>query len=299
MSKAPVFGWSTAECTGSRRALSELAVRHGVRFVYGAGVSNIIVESGRASGVRLANGERIEAGNVIATADVAALALGLLGRDVAQAVPCTPEKTRSLSAMTWSCLAAPSGVPLLRHSVFFSRDYRSEFESLFGRRQMPQEPTVYICAQDRDIGSVAPEQPERLFMIANAPAIGDRHQFTAAEIDECAKRTLATLERCGLTIAMNAELTEVTTPTDFNRMFPGTGGALYGRNSHGWMASFKRPGARTKLPGLYLAGGSAHPGPGLPMAALSGWMAAASLIGDLTLTASSPRTAMLGGMSMH
>jgi 1-hydroxycarotenoid 3,4-desaturase len=280
-------------------ALSQLAVRHGVHFVYGAGVSDIMVESGRASGVRLANGERIESRNVIATADVAALALGLLGRDVAQAVPRTPEKARSLSAMTWSCVAAPTGFPLLRHSVFFSRDYRDEFESLFGRRQMPQEPTVYICAQDRENGSVAPKQPERLFILANAPAIGDRHQFKAAEIDECTKRTLATLERCDLTIPMNAELTEVTTPTDFNRMFPGTGGALYGRSSHGWMASFKRPGARTKLPGLYLAGGSAHPGPGIPMAALSGWMAAASLIGDLTLTASSPRTAMPGGTSMH
>lgn len=105
------------------------------------------------------------------------------------------------------------------------------------------------------------------------------------------------LERCGLDIRTTPELTEVTTPTDFNRMFPGTGGALYGRSSHGWMASFQRPGARTKLPGLYLAGGSAHPGPGVPMAALSGRMAAESLIEDLVSTARSPKTAMRGGTS--
>ncbi|MFX5964745.1 hypothetical protein ABTE57_19480, partial [Acinetobacter baumannii] len=87
--------------------------------------------------------------------------------------------------------------------------------------------------------------------------------------------------RCGLTLETVPELTQVTTPADFHRLFPGTGGALYGRSSHGWMASFQRPGARTKLPGLDLAGGSVHPGPGVPMAALSGRMAAASLIEDL------------------
>ena len=79
-----------------------------------------------------------------------------------------------------------------------------------------------------------------------------------------------------------------TTPADFNRLFPATGGALYGRSSHGWTASFQRPGARTRIPGLYLAGGSTHPGPGVPMAALSGRSAAASLLADLASISQSP-----------
>jgi 1-hydroxycarotenoid 3,4-desaturase len=91
----------------------------------------------------------------------------------------------------------------------------------------------------------------------------------------------------------------VTTPADFARLFPATGGALYGRAPHGWRASFQRPGVRTRLPGFYLAGGSVHPGPGVPMAALSGRAAAACLVEDLASTRRSSPVAMRGGTSMR
>lgn len=278
-------------------AMANMATRSGVEIRCGAEVSGILTEFGRVTGVSLADGERIAADHVIATSDVAALASGLFGEASANATTQVPEKARSLSAMTWSCLAKASGFPLLRHSVFFSRDYRAEFENIFSYGQMPAEPTVYVCAQDRDDQARSGAAAERLFLLINAPANGDRHRYGPTEISQCATRTFGLLERCGLTIESTPELMQATTPADFHRLFPGTGGALYGRSSHGWMASFQRPGARTKLPGLYLAGGSAHPGPGVPMAALSGRMAAASLIADLASTARSPKTAMRGGMS--
>ncbi len=76
----------------------------------------------------------------------------------------------------------------------------------------------------------------------------------------------------------------LTTPAEFARLFPGTGGAIYGAAPHGKMATFRRPMTRTKLPGLYLAGGGAHPGPGVAMACLSGRLAAAAIMTDRVST---------------
>ena len=85
--------------------------------------------------------------------------------------------------------------------------------------------------------------------------------------------------------------------TQFAQRFPGSAGALYGQATHGWMSAFARPSARSKIRGLYLAGGSVHPGPGVPMAAMSGRLAAATLMADLGLTKSSRRVVISGGMS--
>ncbi len=217
-----------------------------------------------------------------AAADVAAVAGGRFGQAAAAAVPHVPKTSRSLSAITWNAVAATSGFPLLRHTVFFSRDYAAEFAAIFGRRKLPQSPTVYVCAQDRDDRDpTAPPAAERLLFLVNAPADGDAHRRRDAEIAEAARRALAQLARCGLSVELNDARTVVTTPADFERLFPGTGGALYGPASHGWRASFARPGTRTRLAGLYLAGGSTHPGPGVPMAALSGRLAAEAVLEDL------------------
>jgi 1-hydroxycarotenoid 3,4-desaturase len=280
-------------------AVATLAQERGAAFRYSVEVAQILARNGRVNGVRLATGEEVPCDGVVVNADVAAVADGIFGLDVA-GIAYAPRSQRSLSAVTWSMLARTQDFPLLHHNVFFSSDYEAEFDDIFGRDRLPAEPTVYVCAEDRNDDGVRNDADhERLFALVNAPPTGDIHQFTTAEIRQCEERAFARLARCGLHVSTERDKIVATTPNDFDRMYRGTGGALYGQTSHGWTASFTRPTARTRLPGLYLAGGGTHPGPGVPMAALSGRLAAEQVLSNLGSTGWSPGTATFGGTSMR
>lgn len=279
------------------RSLAALAAAKGAALRFGTAVREITVAQGRASGVILADGTTIAADAVIANADAAALTAALFGTGVAHAAPRIAAKDRSLSAVTFALHAAAQGFPLERHNVFFSSHYKAEFDAIFRQGAIPFDPTVYVCAQDRGGGETLAGR-ERLLCLVNAPASGDSKSLSQAELTQCETRMSALLARCGLTIERNTAQV-VTDPTSFNQLFPATGGALYGPASHGWQASFHRAGSRSKMPGLYLAGGSVHPGPGVPMAAMSGRLAAAAVLADRALTRRSYPAAMPGGMSMR
>ncbi|MBU4527835.1 MAG: phytoene desaturase [Hoeflea sp.] len=283
---------------GLARGMEHLARELGVNFRYEAEVTQI--QSGRngVTGLTLKGGERLAAASIIFNGDVSALA-GLAGGAGRSGVAPTPRTARSLSAVTFAMTARTSGFPLAHHSVFFSDDCASEFDMLTGRRTMPPVPTTYICAQDRDDQGLLPTgvDRERMLFILNAPADGDTKTFTTKETGQCLDQALTHLSACGLEVDRTAMEVTPTTPDRFHQLFPGTGGALYGPAAHGFMASFRRPGSRTRIPGLYLAGGSTHPGPGVPMATLSGMLAAESLAKDRASTRSSRRAAISGGMS--
>ncbi len=258
------------------RALGDLAVLHGAEIRTEAPVARILVEEGRTAGVVLAEGETLHADQVIFNGDPAALGAGLLGPGAEIAAPAMKPSERSLSACVWTFAGRPQGVDLAHHTVFFSDDYRSEFEDLFAKRQIPRDPTLYISAQDRKPGRDR-RDPERLMMIMNAPADGDGPRPDPKEIETWTHRAFARLEASGLKLE-TPPAEALTTPWEFARLFPGTGGAIYGGAPHGMMATFRRPMTQTQVPGLYLAGGGAHPGPGVAMACLSGRLAAAAII---------------------
>ena len=279
-------------------ALMRLGQMHGAKFRFSTGAALIETAQGRTSGLILCNGERIAADAVIANADPEALAAGRFGPLGAMAVPSHGVRKRSLSAMVWLANARTSGFPLQRHNVFFSPDYSREFSDIRGGAP-PCDPSVYVCALDREGGAdVPPGQRERLQIIVNAPANGDSHTYTEEEKARCTQAMRRSLQRCGLELEEDFPHT-LLTPNAFENFLPSTGGAIYGRASHGWAASFLRQGTRTRIPGLYCAGGSTHPGAGVPMAALSGQLAMQAVVQDLASMRKFRPVAMAGGMSMR
>ena len=278
------------------KSVASLAERHGVTFRYGTRVATIEMNDGRANGVTLDNGERIAADSIVYNGDMSALGQKLMGDAPANAARALSPSKRSLSALTWSVHAETDGFPLDRHNVFFQPDYKREFDDIFARGKLPATPTVYVCAQDRGLPDAETPERDRLLVLVNAPAEGAR-TLTEAEIDACETHSFSLLSRYGLKVSLTRDNTMRTTPSDFSRMFPGSGGALYGMATHGWMSAFARTGAQSRLPGLYLAGGSVHPGPGVPMAAMSGMLAAATLMERLDSTSRSRRVRISGGMS--
>ena len=277
------------------RVIADLATLHGAKFHFGAEARRISLLSDVAM-VTLADGNMIASDRIIFNGDPGALAGGLLGEPASSAAQRISARERSLSAITWAFTSRCQGFRPRRHNVFFSRDYRAEFQAIESGRYI-EEPTVYLCAQDHDDADVEAQASDRYLALINAPATGDMRKPTQVELTSWTGSMVRQLEHCGLTFDTPPQPAQATAPDQFDKLFPATGGALYGRASHGWRASFQRPTTRTRLPRLYLAGGGIHPGPGIPMAALSGWTAAQCVIADSLSPIRSRGMAIAGGMS--
>jgi 1-hydroxycarotenoid 3,4-desaturase len=280
-------------------AMADVAKGLGAQIRCQARVERIVAHNGRACAVQLESGEEIACDAIVFNGDASALGTGLLGHKVARSVRPVPPHRRSQSAVTLSCAAETDGVDLAPHTVFFGPHYEAEFDDVFRDRRVPSQPTVYVHAPDRPVDAGAPRRDEeRLFILINAPADGDQHTYSEEELRTCERKARATMTSCGLSLRLSPERMQWTTPTDFARLFPGTGGALYGLAPHGWRSSFRRLGSSSGLANLYLAGGSVHPGPGIPMAALSGRLAAASVIRKYRSIVQLVPAATIGGTSM-
>ncbi len=236
----------------------------------------------RATGVILAGGERIAADAVLSNVDVAHTLTNLLPREAVDL-----RRLRRLTRAEPSC----SGFILLlgvrgefgqlaQHNICFSSDYRREFDDIFRRGVPPDEPTVYIAVTSKADPDHAPPGHENWFVLVNAPAAGpgfDWEQGKAAYRD----RVLATLARFGLDVRERIVVEEVFTPADLARQTGSWRGALYGASPNNALGAFRRPPVRDpRVGGLYFAGGSTHPGGGVPMVALSGRLAANTILGD-------------------
>ncbi|MGL5858681.1 MAG: phytoene desaturase family protein [Angustibacter sp.] len=269
-------------------ALNQRLQERGVEIRYGTPVRQILVEAGRVAGVlcgeaRDANPEagRVDADVVIANVDATAVYRDLLNGPVAErALRTLRRATPSLSGFVL-LVALRGRTPSLRHhTVLFPADYDDEFDSVFGvgrhdgRPRAVPDPTIYLSAPD-DPALRPDEDHEAWYVLVNAPRHAPGDLAAGIDWDEpgfaerYADGILATLARRGLDVRDRVRWRQIRTPADLERATGSVGGSIYGTSSNGARAAFLRPANRSPVPGLFLVGGSAHPGGGLPLVAMS------------------------------
>jgi phytoene desaturase len=259
---------------GLRRIVEAVAARCrelGVEIHTNSAVEAVLVSGGRASGVRV-GGRTIAADTVVSNVDAAVLYDRLLPAGAARTARRRVRRSaRSMAGFVLLLgLAGRTAGPA--HRVYFPRDYAAEFDAIFGRRPQPvADPAVYVHAPD-DPALRPGDDAEGWFVMVNAPAHdpargvdwdepGLRERYTRHVLDELAER--------GADVRDRIRFVETITPADLERRTGSPGGAIYGTASHGARAALRRPANRSPLRGLYLVGGSAHPGGGIPLVLMS------------------------------
>lgn len=282
---------------GGLRHLGEALARRvemrGATVRTGTRVAEVLTEGGRASGVRLADGETVPCDVVVANCDASTLYTHLLpqSRDTRAVIRSIRRAGLSFSGFVLLLAVRGRTSGMAHHTVLFPQDYDAEFDSIFGTRLRParpaHDPTVYICNPDDD--AMRPPGHESWFVLINAPrhrdpAGSDRQpgtiDWTAPGVaEQYAERVLDVMAQRGLDVRDRLLWRVVRTPADLATETGAPGGAIYGTSSNSQRAAFLRPANRSPIPGLYLVGGSSHPGGGLPLVGLSAEIVA-DLVGD-------------------
>ncbi len=263
-------------------ALLRLAQELGVEVRTACTVRQIAVRDGQVQGVTLADETFLPAQAVIANVDVATVYEKLLPSNIVK-----PAKLQRLMNAEPSCsgfimlLGVKGQNPrLAHHNIFFSDDYPAEFEAIFKRGVPPPEPTIYVSITAKSDPQDAPDGCENWFVLVNAPAVDGRFDWQA-QSEPSGASILDQLAGYGLDVRDKIRVQQIFTPLDLERMTGARGGALYGASSNNMLAAFKRPNNRaTDVRGLYFAGGTTHPGGGVPMVMLSGKVAAGMVLED-------------------
>ena len=257
------------------RSLERIAERLGARFRYGTPVERITVDAARVTGVQLREGfEAHDA--VVSNADAVYTMTRLLGETGSAARKRSErygELEPSCSGLVFLWGIRGRHEQLAHHNIFFSDDYAREFEDIFTRRLPPGDPTVYVSITSRADAGHAPEGHENWFVLVNMPYLTEENRD--AGIATVREAILRRLRHAGLDIEQRIVCEETITPADLERRYNANRGSIYGISSNSRNAAFLRPQNAPRSPkGLYLCGGSAHPGGGVPLVLLSGKLAA-------------------------
>jgi len=267
---------------GGTRAVAEalraLGEKLGVEYHTGREALRIIVEDETVAGVAMTDGSRMEASAVISNMDSIRTYEELVGGAAGH------HYSRSGFEPACSGVVLYLGLSkrydhLEHHNFVFSDSAEKEFDQIYDRGEPADDPTCYVAAPARTDPSVAPEGGEALYVLVHTPYLRDHHDWSKM-YPSYRKMIIEKLKRtAGLTdIEQRIVVDQHLTPQDIHERYKVLKGAIYGLASHGKFTGAFKPGNRSRfVKGLYLAGGAAHPGPGMPMVMMSGWIAADAL----------------------
>ena len=257
------------------KALTKLALSLGVEIRTNTAIRQIIVENGRASGVLTADGETIRGGAVVTNSDSVRTHKELLDGRPRQKFLGRRNYEPACSGVVLYLGLNRRYDQLLHHNFVFSADPHKEFDAIYRQGEPAPDPTCYVCAPAATEPGVAPPGGESLYVLVHTPYLRPHHKWSEMlpayrdRIVEKLKQT-AGLED----IEQHIVVEHALTPQDIQDRYHVLDGAIYGLASHGrFLGAFKPANRSPDVEGLYLAGGSAHPGPGMPMVLMSGWIA--------------------------
>ena len=270
------------------RSLTTLANQLGVQAMTGTRVEQILTDNRRVTGVRTNDGKTIECEAVVSNCDVQRTYQDLLG---------TPQAVRTQSRIARTHTPACSGVVLylgldrqydhlLHHNFLFSKNSEEEFGDIYTRGIPARDPTLYIAAPSRTDPQQAPPGGEALYILVHTPYLRPGHEWNkpGGMLEQYRPVIMDKLKRFGMEdIEDHIVVEKSLTPTGIERMYNAEGGAIYGLASHGKLGGGFKPRNSSTIEGLFVAGGSANPGPGVPMVLRSGVTAAQAAAAHLGL----------------
>ncbi len=257
------------------KALEKLATELGVTIYTESEVEKIEIENGKAVGVCV-GGESFACDFVIANSDAIETYRNLIDKEARKSF-----SDKKLEKLEPSCsgfvllLGTKKQFPnLAHHNIFFSDNYKAEFDAIFKMKRPLMNPTIYVCAVSKTDKTQAPENHENLFILVNAPYTSDKTDWQT-EAKSYRDLIIKKLENFGLEGLENSiEFEQIITPADFEKKYAANRGSIYGVSSNGIFSAFLRPPNKAKdIENLYFVGGATHPGGGIPLVLLSGKMA--------------------------
>ena len=281
-------------------ALARLAGELGVDLRPGVGVRRIATNAAGDTvlGVNTDTGERVELAAIVSNADSVRTHRELVNGTALRVT--TRFESRRGYEPACSGVVLYLGLSkrydhLLHHDFVFSRDPEEEFDFIYHKGEPAPDPTCYLAATARTDPATAPPGGEALYVLVHTPYLRPHHDWTRM-LPEYRRVILNKLKTTGMMpdIEDRIAFEQALTPQDIHHRYRVLNGAIYGLASHGkWFGAFKPANRSPDLAGLYLAGGSAHPGPGMPMVLMSGWIAADALDRDRI----APRARTMAGVA--